>query len=104
MNDIKELNSFNVNRMQYLWETGLLNYWLRKYTPNVDKCLKSNPRATRNVSLKLIDLSSAFVLLTIGVGISIIALVAEKIVHNCRQRNLPMAVAANGAVHRSRRN
>jgi hypothetical protein len=75
--DFYKLYELNAHRMQYLWETGLLNHWVRKYTPNVDKCLKSNPRATRNLALKLIDLSSAFVLLTIGYGITLVAFVSE---------------------------
>ncbi|KAI9554064.1 hypothetical protein GHT06_019336 [Daphnia sinensis] len=64
--------------MQYLKESGLLINWLKKYTPNVDKCMlgKTKPRS-RVTSLTPLDLSSAFALLAIGVGLSLLTFLLE---------------------------
>lgn len=67
-----------VYSLQYLWESGLLVHWLRKYTPNVDKCMLDTvkPRG-RMTSISLLDLSSAFLLLGFGVGLSIVVFLLE---------------------------
>ncbi|KAI9556993.1 hypothetical protein GHT06_016787 [Daphnia sinensis] len=63
---------------QYLWENGLLPYWLKKYTPNVDKCMVGKIKPSgRMTPFTLDDLSSAFALLGIGLTLSIFVFVLE---------------------------
>jgi hypothetical protein len=65
------------NKLQYIWETGLIDYWMRKYRPNIDKCVKIDKLPSRNAPLKLADLSSAFFLLSIGLFFSIVLVIGE---------------------------
>jgi hypothetical protein len=62
-----------------LWENGLLNHWLKTYTPNVDKCMmhsKNKPNG-RITAFTLGDLSSAFAFLSIGIGMSVLGFFLE---------------------------
>ncbi|XP_057376140.1 ionotropic receptor 93a-like [Daphnia carinata] len=74
-------NSIINHDLQYLQESGLLDHWLKQYTPNVDKCMvgKSKPHE-RVVPFTLLDLSSAFLLLGIGIGLCLFAFLLELIV------------------------
>ena len=65
---------------QYLWENGLLNYWLKTYTPNVDKCMMHKTKHSGRISaFTLGDLSSAFTFLSIGIGLSVLGFFLEMI-------------------------
>jgi hypothetical protein len=72
-----EHNKAIANKLQYTWETGLMDYWMRKYRPNIDKCLKIDKLPSRNAPLKLADLSSAFFLLSIGLFSSFVLAIGE---------------------------
>ena len=74
-----------------MWETGLGDYWRKKHSPPPYKCfITNNPERPKNAPLKLEDLSSAFFILGIGIGLSIFVFIVEKIVayyffqSNCR--------------------
>jgi hypothetical protein len=64
--------------LEYLLESGLLPFWLKRYTPNIDKCLvgKTKPQR-RMMPFTLLDLSSAFLFLGIGVGLSFFTFLLE---------------------------
>lgn len=66
--------------LQYLWENGLLNYWLKQYSPNVDRCFIDSikPRG-KMTSITLVDLSSAFLLYAIGLGFAVVAFILERL-------------------------
>ena len=64
-----------------LVESGMFRYIINKYTSNAEKC-----RATLQQSdqgsvkpIKLVDLASAFLILAIGIPLSILAFVLELI-------------------------
>jgi hypothetical protein len=65
--------------LQYLQESGLLAYWIKQYTPDVDKCKvdKSIKPSEKNTSLTLVDISSAFLLFAIGVALSLLVFLFE---------------------------
>ncbi|KAI9553850.1 hypothetical protein GHT06_019119 [Daphnia sinensis] len=66
--------------LQYLQESGLLDHWLKQYTPNVDKCIVGKSKPHDRVSpFSLLDLSSAFLLLGIGIGLCLFAFLLELI-------------------------
>lgn len=82
------LNRFRFHRhflilfrsLQYLQESGLLDHWLKQYTPNVDKCMVGKSKAhERMIPFSLLDLSSAFLLLGIGIGLCLFAFLLELI-------------------------
>jgi len=58
-------------------ETGLMEYWVRKYAPRPNRC--SRPPAQRQAAKRLsaADLQSAFLVLAIGSALSAGAFVAE---------------------------
>ena len=66
-----------------MMEMGLTDYWVKKYTPNIDQCLLNNRKSTapRQISLKLLNLSSVFVVLGIGFAISFLVFLLEQITY-----------------------
>ena len=68
-------------RLQVLMEMGLMDYWIKKYTPRIDQCLLNNRKSTnpRQSSLDLRSLSSAFAVLGIGFAISFLVFLLEQI-------------------------
>ncbi|XP_046452186.1 ionotropic receptor 93a-like [Daphnia pulex] len=64
--------------LQYLQESGLLAYWIKQRTPNVDKCKVGMSKPSgKMVSLTLVDLSSPTALLAIGIGLSFLVFLIE---------------------------
>ena len=61
-----------------MWEYGLVNHWLDIYRGRFEQCIlkTTKPRMT---AMKLKDLYSAFIILFLGVGISLVVLLYEKI-------------------------
>lgn len=82
-------------RLKYLWENGLLAYWSKQYTPNVDKCMvaKAELRKERT-ALTLLDLSSAFMLLGLGIGSSLLVFFLEMMTHLKRMQQFRHATNA----------
>jgi hypothetical protein len=60
-------------------ETGLTDYWRKKYWPSRNKCTDSNKQQEAR-SLNLDDLQSAFLVLAVGISISAIAFLFELMV------------------------
>ncbi|XP_046649955.1 ionotropic receptor 93a-like isoform X1 [Daphnia pulicaria] len=72
-------NSIINHDLQYLWENGLISHWMLQYTPNVDKCMVGKIKPSGKMTyLTLTDLSSAFALLGIGIGLSVFAFALER--------------------------
>ena len=67
--------------MQWWSDTGLAGRWLKNYQPSPKGCLiqdyKKNVPAIRVLTLR--DLSSAFVLLLLGLSLSLFVFLIEKI-------------------------
>lgn len=65
-------------------ESGLMEYWKKwSTTLNLDVCRINNNRrsdATNLKPIKLVEMSSAFLVLGIGMGIATISFIVEKIV------------------------
>lgn len=63
------------------WESGLTTYWFATYFVPIDACrFGKDPPRSANDPLNLIDLSSAFLLLAFGIGLSLIVFLVEHIV------------------------
>jgi hypothetical protein len=60
-------------------ETGLTDYWRKKYWPSRNKCTDSNKQQEAR-SLNLDDLQSAFLVLAVGISISAITFLFELMV------------------------
>lgn len=65
-----------------LWELGIINKLNRElfFIPGSEKCLKKKEKAAKEVPIKLIDLSSAFLILGIGLGLAVLCFLLELIV------------------------
>ena len=73
-----------------LWETGFTRYWMENLTPSkVDKCFAKNKENSFVVTnkIKLQDLISAFLILGIGIGISILCFLIELIFWNIKKHS-----------------
>ena len=57
-------------------ETGLTEYWRKKYWPSRNKCTDSNKQQEAR-SLNLDDLQSAFLVLAVGISVSTVAFLFE---------------------------
>ena len=63
-----------------LYESGLLRFWVKQLTPQAEECfLKRKKESARQVPIHLSDLVSAFLILSIGVGLAILSFVLELI-------------------------
>ena len=74
----------------YLWETGLNNYWVKHIIPNADVCFDKKPPKTTSKppAIKLVVLTSAFLILGIGLGLGTICFICEIISHRLRSRQI----------------
>lgn len=65
-----------------LMETGFPDHWVSLYVPKIDACLPKKRQFQVNVyALTLIDLSSAFLFLAIGIGLAMCVFVMEKFLY-----------------------
>ena len=64
-------------RLQRFWEYGIMEKIRKNYRPNIDKCL-IRPVKPKMTVLSLVDLSSAFLILGIGLGTAILVFFLEK--------------------------
>jgi len=68
-----------------LRENGLLDFYSNEvlYTPGSggsDQCIKKQKKSAKDVPIKLVDLTSAFFILGIGLGLAILCFLLELIV------------------------
>ena len=59
-----------------MWESGILNHWLDTYRGRYEQCI-IQPKSPRMTALKLADLYTAFIILSLGIGLSCLALFYE---------------------------
>ena len=63
-----------------LWETGMSRVWVAADIGKADRCFAKKEKASttiRMVRIKLEDLSSAFLILGIGIGLSLLCFLFE---------------------------
>lgn len=65
-------------RLIELWQTGLTRHWIEHMSPSAYECFDRNPpKSTTSVPIKLVDLTSAFLIFGIGGGLSILIFLLE---------------------------
>jgi len=64
-----------------LWSGGLISYFRNKYFPSTDQCRVDAAPDSNCKPLTLVDLSPAFFVLGIGISLSILAFLLERINH-----------------------
>jgi len=64
-------------------EAGLVDHWKKVYIPSIGQCDLNNYQKSQKKTkpIRLIELSSAFFVLGIGLGLSILAFLMERIIH-----------------------
>ena len=65
-----------------LWETGLTNFWVENEMPKADQCFAKFVKPSTSIRpsrIKLVDLTSAFLILGIGLSLAIFSFVVETI-------------------------
>lgn len=65
-----------------------MKYWLDTNLPNVDKCLVKKKESAAQKPIKLVDLTSAFFVLGVGLSLSLICFVSERIYFNLHRRKV----------------
>ena len=61
-----------------MWQAGINAYWMRNSYPSyVDQCIVPPKDEAKEVPIKLMELSSAFVILGIGSGLTIVIFAVE---------------------------
>ena len=63
----------SINRLMDLWESGLMRYWINTQPtiPEADQCFADSKRRISRLSpIQLSDLTSAFLILGIGIGLA----------------------------------
>ena len=71
-----------MNRLYAWWESGLVDYWLKMYQPGLSKCSldKYKDATAKHRPLSKIDLFGSFLLLLLGISISFLVFLVERIV------------------------
>ena len=74
----------------YVWETGLVPYWVQNVIPKAYACFDKNPQKTTSKpnAIKLVDLTSAFLILGVGLGLGIIFFIFEIMHYRFRARKM----------------
>ena len=71
-----------------LWESGLLRFWIKELTPKAEECFASRKKeSARQVPIRLPVLTSAFLILGIGVGLAILCFLLELIYANFKRHS-----------------
>ena len=82
LNFIRILKCLN-HSLWRLMEAGLVDHWKKVYIPSIGQCdlntYQNSQKKTKPI--RLIELSSAFFVLGIGLGLSILAFLMERIIH-----------------------
>ena len=61
-----------------LWESGLMRFWVNNLIPKAYECFADNKRRVARLSpIQLSDLTSAFLILGIGVGLATLSFLLE---------------------------
>ena len=71
-----------ISSLMELWETGLTNVWTENEIPKADQCFAKEVKSSiliRPSRIKLVDLTSAFLILGIGSSLAILSFVMETI-------------------------
>lgn len=82
-------------RLMYVWETGLVPYWVQNVIPKAYACFDKNQQKTTSKpnAIKLVDLTSAFLILGVGLGLGIIFFIFEimhyRLIRRFRVKNPP---------------
>ena len=64
-----------------MWEYGLLDHWVEEafHIPGAEKCFVKE-KSTKKAAIKLVDLTGAFLILGIGLGLATLCFLIERIV------------------------
>lgn len=93
---------FVTYRLVKLWESGLARFWVNTALglAKAAECFDSKRQksSARQVPIRLSDLTSAFLILGIGLGLAIFCFLVELIKLNFRRRRQLMQSTARGSI------
>ncbi len=79
-------------RIVRLWESGLVRFWVGDSIARADECFATNKNrkdVVRQVSIRLYELTSAFLILGIGLGLAILCFFTEILEYRIFIHNSP---------------
>ena len=70
-----------------MWEFGLIDHYSNEafYIPGAEKCFAKKGKSAKDVAIKLVDLTGAFLILGIGLGLGILCFFIELIIGKYRR-------------------
>ena len=75
-------------RILLMWQAGINAYWMQNSYPSyVDECIAPPKDEAKQVPIKLMEVSSAYVILGIGSGLTMVIFVVELLVGHAIKRN-----------------
>lgn len=61
-----------------LWESGHVRFWVKDVIPRADECFASkNQHTAGQIAIRLTDLTSAFLILGLGLGLATFVFMLE---------------------------
>ncbi len=72
------------------FESGLLRFWAKDVVPRAEKCFSTDRQQTsaRQVPIRLVDVTSAFLILGVGIGFALVAFLLEYLYSKATQRSV----------------
>ena len=72
---------FIIFRLMDFFESGLLRFWAKSVIPRADECFATKKQSTsaRLVPIRLVDLTSAVLILGVGLGLAVLTFLLEQI-------------------------
>ena len=88
-----------------IWEFGLMDKFITDSfsIPNAEKCFAKKGKSAKDVPIKLVDLTGAFLILGIGLGLGILCFLIELIIGKYR-REMKLMVGRNAGNQIGRKN
>lgn len=86
-------------------ETGLMNYWMKEYRPNIGQCInntnegrnRKNSESREVQKLSLGNLAVIFVALLTGYFVSLLVLIGERFIFTIRETQARNKIIAENA-------
>ena len=70
-----------------MWQAGINAYWMQNSYPSyVDQCIMPPKEEAKQVPIKLMEVSSAYVILGIGSGLSVFFFILELVIGHATKK------------------
>jgi len=86
-----------------MWAFGLIDHWINEacFVPNAERCFAPQRDETlkKAVPIKILDLKSAFLIYSMGIGLAFLVFLLELIIYKYHKKIEMMTLSANNVVN-----